>query len=134
MGLSYGMPVRSHAQRATAALLLICCGLFASFEMRIADIHDGHNGTSAGLTQDAGPDTRGPVVTESNGIDGERSTPASLPLHDVHVDHCAHAHAGLVPSLAILSSDLATSAAVPDRARQILLNPAVAPPVPPPVV
>ena len=134
VGLSYGMHVRSRAQRATAALLMICCALFASFELRIADVHDGHSGASADLaTWDVAPVTDGPTVTESTGNDRDRSTPAPLPSHAVHVDHCAHAHAGLVPSPALISSELLTMTAVPDRRYQALLNPTVAPPVPPPV-
>lgn len=77
-GLSYSMHVRSRAQRAIATLLMICCGLFASFEMRIADVHDGHSEASAGLTTwDAGRGTEGPVAAESSGNGGDPTIPAA---------------------------------------------------------
>ena len=80
------------ARRLTAALLVMCLGLFSA-ESLIADSCDA--------------DSARPVVSAADGVlrtsveaivaastDAPAGTLPSAPRHAVHVCHCVHAHAG----------------------------------------
>ena len=106
-------------RRCTALVLIVTLGLLFSVEIQIADVHDGHADTASSEV----------VLGDLEG--SAPGAPASG--HTVHVDHCAHAHAGLVAATDVPADPPHEHFVVSGLSARAPTGPAFAPPVPPPV-
>lgn len=107
--------------RRLISLVLLTCFGAASAETVLADSCDGDGGTSAIMAFD-------PPGQEPPGIPGE-----TVPLHSVHVCHCAHTHAGPRASGASPVRSSITQSAILQDASPAPVSIDLEPPLRPPV-
>lgn len=105
-------------------MTLVSFGLFSSVELRIADTHDG-DATSVAAVSGSAASTDLP--------DSDRGPGAPAQGHDVHIDHCAHAHSVPVPGVCSSTGGVPDGAAMLSRIDLFPAGRTLRPPVPPPV-
>jgi len=82
--------------RRRIAFLLILSFSYFTFEVSVADVHDG-DASASEVAKLAGSAPGAPVLPDAL-PDG--------PSHDIHVCHCAHPHGGLTAGSLVLSQSV----------------------------
>lgn len=146
--------------RRLCAVVLAVASLFAAVEPAFAEAHDGDGVATAaaaapnaavpawteasdaspgapaviGHAGGAGHFAPGPVVAAASPDEPAPDAPG-LPMHGVHVCHCAHAHGAALPPVHVIVAEATVPAhRAPRVAVRTAVQPAAAaPPVPPPI-